>query len=541
MANHLTMAKVNGILELHRAGWSQRRIAKALDIDRKSVAAYLGKEAAKGATAPTGSASSAVHTADEDHVAAGEQQGTPATLSPQQDGPQQEASASLADAARELATRSLCGPWEEIIQQKLDLGLSAQRIYQDLVSDHGFEGKYPSVRRYVARLKAATPLPFRRMEHEPGAEAQVDFGTGAPLVLASGRRRKTYVFRIVLSHSRKAYSEVVERQTTENFIRALENAFTAFHGVPRTLVIDNLRAAVKRVDWFEPELNPKVRCFCEHYGVTILPTRPYMPSHKGKVERGIDYVKENALKGRTFESVSAQNRHLEQWEEQVADNRIHGTTKKQVGALFRDHDRPALQPLAKVRFPCFEEGARSVHRDGHVEVAKAYYSVPPEYLTREVWVRWDARTVRIFNQRFEQICLHARQQPGQFSTHAEHIAAEKITGVERGAAWLLQKAQLIGPAAMRWATAMLAERGVEGVRVLQGLLSLTKKHRSAELEQVCESAWRHQAYQLRTIRKLLEQRTAEQQTLEFLDEHPLIRSMSEYGQFVHETIQGGIH
>jgi hypothetical protein len=79
------------------------------------------------------------------------------------------------------------------------------------------------------------------------------------------------------------------------------------------------------------------------------------------------------------------------------------------------------------------------------------------------------------------------------------------------------------------------------VRVLQGLLSLTKKHRSPEVEMACEAAWRHQAYQLRTVRKLLERRSDEQQTFEFLDEHPLIRSMEEYGQFVHESIQGGIH
>lgn len=266
MANHLSMAKANGILDLHRAGWSQRRIASALNIDRKTVAAYLAEDAAKRAKAPTGkaptgsvdskrakaptgSASSAASSADENNVADGEQQEANASLAGPSDSPAHEASTSPTSAVIERTSRSLCQQWEPIIQEKLDLGLSAQRIYQDLVSDHGFEGKYSSVRRYVARLKATDPLPFRRMEHQPGEEAQVDFGTGAPLVLPEGRKRKTYVFRIVLSHSRKAYSEVVERQTTENFIRALENAFVAFGGVPRTLVIDNLRAAVKRVDW----------------------------------------------------------------------------------------------------------------------------------------------------------------------------------------------------------------------------------------------------------------------------------------------------
>ena len=96
------------------------------------------------------------------------------------------------------------------------------------------------------------------MECSPGEEAQVDFGTGAPLKSQDGKRKKTYVFRIVLSHSRKAYSEAVDRQTTENFIRCLENAFSHFGGVPQTLVIDNLRAAVSKADWYDPKINPKV-------------------------------------------------------------------------------------------------------------------------------------------------------------------------------------------------------------------------------------------------------------------------------------------
>ena len=87
-------------------------------------------------------------------------------------------------------------------------------------------------------------------------------------------------------------------------------------------------------DWFDPELTPKVQSFCRHYGTTILPTKPYMPRHKGKVESGVKYVKNNALKARTFASLEAQNRFLADWERTVADTRIHGTTKRQVGKVF---------------------------------------------------------------------------------------------------------------------------------------------------------------------------------------------------------------
>jgi hypothetical protein len=118
-----------------------------------------------------------------------------------------------------------------------------KRIHQDL-ADAGATVHYDSLRRYARRLGASRPLPFRRMECAAGEEAQVDFGTGAPVIDAEGKRRKTHVFRIVLSHSRKGYSEVTFRQTTEDFLRALENSFRHFGGAPKTLVIDNLKAAV---------------------------------------------------------------------------------------------------------------------------------------------------------------------------------------------------------------------------------------------------------------------------------------------------------
>ncbi|MCA9161157.1 MAG: IS21 family transposase, partial [Planctomycetales bacterium] len=263
----------------------------------------------------------------------------------------------------------------------------------------------------------------------PGEEAQIDFGTGAPYLDSEGKKRRTHVLRVVLSHSRKAYSEVVTRQTTECFITAIENSFHAFGGVPRTIVVDNLKAAVIKADWFDPELNPKLLDFCRHYNTTVLPTKPYTPRHKGKVERGVAYVQDNALKGRVFESVVKQNEYLANWERTVADTRIHGTLKCQVGKLFESVERGVLQPLPRERFPFYHEACRVVSRDGHIEVAKSFYSVPPEYVTWEVWSRWDSRMVRVFNKKWEQIAVHARVAPGKYSTLGVHIASEKVSGV----------------------------------------------------------------------------------------------------------------
>lgn len=444
----------------------------------------------------------------------------------------------MAPARSKAGRQSLCDPLREVIVGKLEAGLTAQRICQDLVSEHGFAGSYSSVRRFVQRFNKQSAPPFRRMECAPGVEAQIDFCSGASIVDAQGKRRRSYVLRMVLSHSRKGYSESVFRQTTDDFIACIENAFWAWGGVPRTLVIDNLKAAVTQADWYDPELNPKIVAFCKHYGTVLLPTKPYTPRHKGKIESGIKYVKNNGLKNRTFESLAAQNEHLAHWESRVADLRIHGTTKKQVRHVFETIERPALLPLPAERFPNFQEAQRVVHRDGHVEVAKAYYSVPPEYVGRTVWVRWDSRIVRVFNDQFKQLAIHARHEAGRFSTDSTHLSSKKISGVERGATELLRRARLIGPQTGRWAESMLKGRGIEGVRVLVGLLALSRKHLSSTIERACEQASRHGKYRLRELRALLQQPT-EQIQMEFMEEHPVIRGMHDYGVLVDVSFREG--
>ena len=228
MPNQLKMSKIQSIIALRQQGWSFTRIARELGIHRQTVADHV-REHSKPTEAPTGSE---------------EPKPTGAPTGPDDSKPTEAPRNSLSGGSG----RSDCAPFREMIESKLGQGLHARRIYQDLVAEKGFAGSYWSVMRFVRRLGRTRELPFRRMECEPGEEAQVDFGSGAPVVDRNGRRRKTHVFRIVLSHSRKGYSEAVFRQTTEEFIRCLENAFHHFGGSVKTLVIDNLRAAVSRGD-----------------------------------------------------------------------------------------------------------------------------------------------------------------------------------------------------------------------------------------------------------------------------------------------------
>lgn len=199
-----------------------------------------------------------------------------------------------------------------------------------------------------------------------------------------------------------------------------------------------------------------------------------------------------------------------------------------------------LQPLPAERFPFYEEGKRKVSRDGHIAVKHAFYSVPPEYLGCEVWVRWNSRTLRILNQRMDTIAVHCTKDKGRFSTLNEHIVPEKIHGIEKGIAFLLKKVRFLGSESARWAELLIEERGVQAARSMQGLLSLSKKYSADEMNRACDLAWRSKATNYRAIKRLLENRqAASQQTLDFLEEHPIIRPVSEYEQFIHRALQGG--
>jgi transposase len=496
MANVLSVQIQQAILVLHAQGRSIRRIARELGVHRNTVRGYLGGE-------EVGSKCTTISTS-----------GIPAKCT----------NSTLGKSGR----KSLCDPHAQWIRERVEKGLSSQRIYQDLREELQFCGSYQAVKRYVRLLKAREPERVWRMEVQPGEEAQVDFGTGAPVIQADGIKRRSWVFRIVLSYSRKGYSEAVLRQDTETFLRCVENAFRYFGGVPLSLNLDNLKAAVLKADRYDPDLNPKFAAFARHYGVAILPCRPRTPEHKGKVEKGVGYVKNNALAARTFESIAGQNEFLRQWEETIADVRIHGTTKRQVLQVFTE-ERPHLRPLPDSLFPCFQEAQRSVHRDGYVEVGRAYYAVAPEYVGTQIWVRWDGREVRLFNQRMEPIGVHRRLEPGRFS---------RVLGIGGGEGALqsnldywLKRASELGPSCQQWSQGLVRRRGIEALRSLMGLRALLDKSSHRALNQACAEACARDLWRLRDVRALIGVKDSQAQ-FTFAEHHPLIRELNEYGIFI---------
>lgn len=189
MANRLKMAKIDAIVVLHQRKWSIRRISKELGIHRDTVARHIRD--IERSSNQVGALIGVSETAAMPREQAGDRE---AALLPNQAGAPIGSDPSASEPERQS---SLCEPWRQIIIDKLEAGLTAQRIFQDLINDHQFPGQYHSVRRFVRRLGQGQPLPFRRLECAAGEEAQVDFGTGIPITLPGGKRRRTHVFRIV--------------------------------------------------------------------------------------------------------------------------------------------------------------------------------------------------------------------------------------------------------------------------------------------------------------------------------------------------------
>jgi transposase len=501
MSNVLKVSLQTTICSLNDRGWSQRRIARELGIDRETVGRYL-RLRAKPAISTAGSPDMA------------------------------ESKPAISTTGNVAAGRkSQCEPLAGPILAKVEVGLSAQRIYQDLVVENGFTGSYEAVKRFVGKLRKTQPKRVWRMECQPGEEMQVDFGLGAPIEDGpGGKSRRSWVLRAVLSCSRKGYSEAVLRQDTETFLRVLENAVRSFGGVPLMLNLDNLKAAVLKADWFDPEMNPKLADFCRHYGMHVVPCRPWTPQHKGKVERGVGYVRNNALKGRRFKTLAEENLHLQRWESGVADKRIHGTTCKQVAACF-ELERPHLQPLPSSLFPCYQEARRNVHRDSYVEVQKAFYEAPPEYIGRQVWVRWDSRCVRIYNDRMEQVQIHTRIEPGKFS---RCLGAGGFSAPVRISCkhWV-SRAAVLGEQCGQWAQAAVDARGPEALRSIMALCGLINKHSGTALNAACGKAIKSGTRRLKDIKRLLGEQ-ATQSDFAFAESHPLIRDLKIYTEFINQ-------
>ena len=389
MSNVLSEEKKQQVIALGQLGWSLRRIQRATRIRRETAAGYL-KAAGIAVRPPGGWGRSPAKPAIEVSTDPGGE--NPPTEAAPQPGLSPSASA--------------CEPYREIIEAALSKGRNAVAIYQDLVDTQGFAARYASVKRFVRKLRG-TPTPEARavIVTAPGEEGQVDYGSG-PMVRdpQTGKHRRTRLFVMTLGHSRKAVRLLVFRSSSQVWAELHEKAFRRLGGATRVVVLDNLREGVLTPDIYDPSINPLYRDVLKHYGAVALPCRVQDPDRKGKVESGVGHAQKTPLKGLRFESLEEAQAYLDRWEERWADTRIHGTTKRQVAAMFSE-ERPALLPLPLEPFRYYQYGERTVHLDGCVEVEAAYYGAPPGWIGRRVQVQWNASHVRLVDPLNEFVCF----------------------------------------------------------------------------------------------------------------------------------------
>jgi transposase len=526
VSNVLSEEKKKQVIALGQLGWALRRIEKETGIRRETAAGYL-----KAAGIAVRAAGGWGRRKPPPSKPANE-----VTTGPEAAKPAKEAEVTTGSGGAGKPpdpTASASEPYRELIESALSQGRNAMSIWQELVDRYGFTGAYESVKRYVRKLRRVqSPEARAIIQTAPGEESQVDYGTG-PMVrdAQTGKYRRTRLFVLTLGFSRKCVRLLCFHSSARIWAELHEQAFRRLGGTTRVVVLDNLKEGVLRPDIHDPGVNPLYRDVLAHYGAVALPCRIQDPDRKGKVESGVGHAQKTPLKGQRFESLEAAQSHLDHWEEHWADQRIHGSTKRQVAAMFAE-EKPSLLPLPLEPFRYYQYGERTVHLDGCVEVEAAYYSTPPGWIGRLVSVQWDGLHVRVLDPGTGQLLReHLRQQRGRHRIKDEDRAKRTPLGTVQ----LLARATQAGPHIGQFAKALYELQAEAAIRRIQGILSFIKKYGVARVEDACAAALELHAYDYRFVRRYLERRSEPPVSLRQVD--PLIRQLTLYRDLIEERTQ----
>jgi transposase len=530
MANILGEEKKQQVLALGQLGWPLRRIEHATGVRRETAGAYLKAAGivirAPRRRRPPPKPASQMST---DSAKPASEVSTDLGLLP----------VGLADPpawpppTHRAPTASACEPYRELIELALGRGRNAMAIWQDLVDEHGFPARYASVRRYVVKVRGVrAPDAHPVIITAPGEEAQVDYGEG-PMVrdLATSKYRRTRLFVLTLGYSRKSIRLLTVTSSARRWAELHEEAFRRLGGVVRVVVLDNLKEGVLRPDVYDPALNPLYRDVLQHYGAVALPCRVGDPDRKGKVESAIGHTQKTPLKGLRFELLVEAQAYLDRWDARWADTRIHGTTKRQVAAMFAE-ERPHLRPLPLEPFRYYQYGLRTVHLDGCVEVAGAYYAPPPGWLGRVVAVQWDAHHVRLLDPTTGLLLReHRRHARGRHVIHPD----DQSVRTPPTTLTLLTRAARAGETIGTLCAAIHRRDGERGVRRILGVLALVKKYGATVVAGACAAALDLGVADYRFVRRYLERHAPAPLTLRQVD--PLIRELTHYRDVIARKTQ----
>ncbi len=311
----------------------------------------------------------------------------------------------------------------EVIEAKVLQGLTAVQIYQDLCREDEFDASYPTVQRRVRELRQDDPEVYCRMRYAPGEEAQIDFGELGRLE-ENRRLRKVYLFVMTLCWSRYAYYDLVTDQRVETFLRLIRNGFEFFGGVPQRIKPDNLRSAVISDRLGQRYYQEEFFRFAQHYGTVPDVARPRTPTDKGRTERDIGYAKGNWWRGRKFGSFKEAREDLFRWRDEIANARVHGTTRRKPCDLFAEEE-DHLSALPEECYELGDWGLYKVRKDCHIHVRRNYYSVPHSLVGTKVLVRLTGEELTVF-ARGSAVARHLRATgEGEDVTDPSHYPATK--------------------------------------------------------------------------------------------------------------------
>jgi len=325
---------------------------------------------------------------------------------------------------------------------------NADVVRQDLKRELGIAVSLRTVQRAVEPLRRelrAEALATVRFETAPGQQLQIDFGSTG--VAIGEELQRIHVFVATLGYSRRCYVGVFLHERQSAWLQGLEDTFRHFGGVPHELLLDNAKALVDdhNRQTREVKFNDRFHAFCRYWGLIPRACAPYRARTKGKDERGVGYVKRNAIAGHRFASVDELHAHLDRWMREIADVRVHGTTGEPPLARFERDEAAALKPLpAKAPFLQVRELARRVHTDACIELDTNRYSVPWRLIGESVSVLVAERQVRVLYAGQEVAC-HAQSPLRRASVIDRRHLVGIVGASSAGVSWLPRTAPVPSP------------------------------------------------------------------------------------------------
>jgi len=491
MARHRTdKHRLQELVRLHRLGRTAREVARMLGMGRNTLAAYAKALGAAG-------------------LLEGEAGALPAA-----EVLRAAVTAHMPPPTPRPPPPSTVEPWREEIDRQRMKGAQPTAIHDWLrLHATSYAGSVSAVRRLCRRLAGERgPAPESiaiRVETAAGEVAQVGFAyAGLRYDPVRGMLRKSWLFVMTLGFSRHMYVDLVFDEKEETWIRLHVRAFEHFGGVPRVLVPDNLKAAVVRAAFGvdgDAVLNRSYRELARHYGFAIDPAPPAAPEKKGKVERSVRHVRTSFLSTHDSVDIEADRRALWRWNVEVAAERRHGTTGRVVREHFEAVERPALLALPAARFEPVLWKQAHVHRDVHVQVEGAFYSVPWTLVGKEVWVRVGQGQVAIHAED-ALVATHTRAQRGQRITVDAHLPEHRGPWRHRSKEHWLAKARGIGVEVERLAGDLFAADDVlHQLRKVQAVVRLLEGYPKVRAERAARRARAFGCLDYRGIKNILVQ------------------------------------